>query len=397
VFRPYREVLSLPGALAFSSAGLLARLPISMYGIGIVLLVSGTGGSYALAGGVAAAFGLTQVVASPRVARWFDRAGQRRVLPPLTAVHAAGLLALVTLASVGAPAWTLFAAAVLAGAPGTQVWSLVRTRWTALLAGGGARLSTAFSFESVVDELIFIVGPVAVTLLCTRVAPEAGLLAAALAVTVGSLALAAQRSTEPPTIAVHHTEAGSVLRVRAMRVLIPTFVAAGGVFGSVEVITVAFAAEHGRPAAAGPVLAIFAFGSMVAGLGYGAVRWRAPAGRRFVVAALLLSVGVVPFAFATTLPVLAVALGVAGLAISPMIVAGFALVQETVPAARLTEGLTWTTSGIQLGASAGAALSGPAIDRYGAHPAFGVSVAFAAAAVAVVAAGAAVVRTRPRN
>src|SRR5689334_17085660 len=52
----YRRILSRPGTALFSASGLLARLPISMVGLGIVLLVSAATGSYAIAGSVSAAY-----------------------------------------------------------------------------------------------------------------------------------------------------------------------------------------------------------------------------------------------------------------------------------------------------------------------------------------------------
>lgn len=387
MFRPYRAVLSSPGALAFSAAGLLGRLPISMYGIGVVLLVVGTGGSYALAGAVSATFGLTSVGVGPLVARLFDRFGQARVLRPLAVVHVAGLVALVACAGLGAPAWTLFPVAVLGGGAVLQVGSLVRARWTALL-GAGPGLGTAFSLESVVDEIIFIVGPIVVTVLATRAAPEVGLLVAAGAALSGALALARLRRTEPTTDPTAPRGGGSALRSVPLRIVALTFVAVGGIFGSVEVIAVAFTAERGRPGLAGVVLALFAFGSMVAGLAWGTVHWQGPGGRRFVVAVVLLAVGVVPFALATSILVLALVMAVAGLAISPMIVSGFGLVEETVPNARLTEGLTWATTGVGLGVAIGAGAAGFVIDAAGARPAFVVTLACGASAATIVLLGA---------
>lgn len=387
MFRPYRAVLSSPGALAFSAAGLLGRLPISMYGIGVVLLVVGTGGSYALAGAVSATFGLTSVGVGPLVARLFDRFGQARVLRPLAVVHVAGLVALVACAGLGAPAWTLFPVAVLGGGAVLQVGSLVRARWTALL-GAGPGLSTAFSLESVVDEIIFIVGPIVVTVLATRVAPEVGPLVAAGAALSGALALARLRRTEPTTDPTAPRGGGSALRSVPLRIVTLTFVAVGGIFGSVEVIAVAFTEERGRPGLAGVVLALFAFGSMVAGLAWGTVHWQGPGGRRFVVAVVLLAAGVVPFALATSILVLALVMAVAGLAISPMIVSGFGLVEETVPNARLTEGLTWATTGVGLGVAIGAGAAGFVIDAAGARPAFLVTLACGASAATIVLLGA---------
>ena len=133
-----------------------------MQTLGIVLLVSATTGSYAWAGGVSAVFALVQAMLAPTQGRLVDRVGQARVLLPALVVHGAGLAVLVWLALSGAPVWTLFPAAALFGGSYPQPGSLVRARWAHAL-GGSALLPTAFSFESVVDEVIFVVGPVLVT------------------------------------------------------------------------------------------------------------------------------------------------------------------------------------------------------------------------------------------
>jgi len=113
VLGPYREVLRVPGAVAFVVAGLVARLPISMQTLGVVLLVRATTGSYALAGAVSATFALAQALLAPLLGRLVDRHGQARVLLPALLLYAAGLGGLVTLALAGAPSWTLFPAALM--------------------------------------------------------------------------------------------------------------------------------------------------------------------------------------------------------------------------------------------------------------------------------------------
>jgi MFS family permease len=170
-------------------------------------------------------------------------------------------------------------------------------------------------------------------------------------------------------------------------VLISTFVFVGAIFGSAEVVAVAFTDEHGVPGAAGAVLACFALGSMLAGLGYGAIHWRTPPGRRFLYGVVMLALGVIPFAFATSVGALAAVMFVAGFAISPMIIAGNAVVQIMVPVRRLTEGLTWVATSIGLGTAAAAAVSGIVIDAFGAHRAFLVTVASGILAAITVAVG----------
>jgi len=116
VLRPYVDILATPGARTFSAAGFVARMPISMVGLGIVLLVSRETGSYALAGVLSAVFAVVNAGGAPVLARLVDRYGQRRVSLPAIAVHSVGLSALVALVELGAPSWTYFLAAVVSAA-----------------------------------------------------------------------------------------------------------------------------------------------------------------------------------------------------------------------------------------------------------------------------------------
>lgn len=396
---PYRDVLSVPGARVFALSGLLARLPIAMLGIGIVLLVEAATGSYGVAGAVAAVFGVVQAVATPVVARAVDRFGQARVMRPAVAVHVVGLLLMVVAAQTGSPLWTFFATAVLMGATIGSIGALVRARWSYALAGdprATARLHTAYSLESVLDEVVFIAGPLLITVLAIQVSPSAGLLAAALAVAVGGAVLFAHRSSEPP-VAGGRAEVGTaVLRAPGVPVLVLAFVCVGGIFGSVEVLTIAFTDERGAPGAAGWVLAAFALGSLLAGVGYGAVQWQSSAGRRFVVGVLLLAVGVVPVMLVERVSLLVVVVFVAGFAISPMLISGNALVAELVAPSRLTEGLAWVSTALGVGVSAGSALSGALVDAVGAHRAFVVPVAAGALAAVVALLGSRRLTAPPR-
>jgi predicted MFS family arabinose efflux permease len=155
-----------------------------------------------------------------------------------------------------------------------------------------------------------------------------------------------------------------------MLVLLVTFVCVGGIFGSVEVVTVAFTDERGQPEAAGWVLAAFALGSLLAGIGYGAVHWRSTAGPRFLVGVVLLAVGVAPVALIDDVLLMSAVVFVAGFAISPMLISGNQLVQDLVAPSRLTEGLSWVSTAIGVGVSAGSAISGAVVDAADASTAY---------------------------
>src|SRR5215216_7581511 len=287
MLKTYRSLLRIPHARAFVLAGFVARLSISMRALGAVLMVSELTGSYGLAGAVAAAALLGEAVAAPRLGRLVDRYGQRRALLISLAVHSAGTLALVISAQLSAPNWMLMATATLSGAAALQVGSLVRARWSALV-GGSPALETAFALESTLDELIFVLGPVLVTALALGVAPGAGLLGALVLTIVGSLALALQRRTEPVPAGVRDQSERSAISTPGLRVLVGTFIAAGVIFGTLDVAMVAFTGQVGAPAAAGPLLALVALGSLLAGLGYGARDWRWPLDKRFLASVVVL-------------------------------------------------------------------------------------------------------------
>ncbi|WP_087508799.1 MFS transporter [Cellulomonas iranensis] len=382
MLQTYRDVLARPGALAFSATGVVARLPMSMVGIGIVLMVSSLYGSYGLAGRVSAAMVVAQAAGGPQIARLVDRYGQARVMRPAIVVSATSIVGLIVAASVHAPSAWLYVTAVLAGATIGSFGSLVRARWTHVLGDDPRRIHTAYSLESALDELVFVVGPVAATALATSVAPTAGLIVPVVAMLVGGLAFLSLRRTEPAVAAAHEPRPrGSVLARPGMLVIILVFVAIGGIFGATDVATVAFAEEQGSKGAAGLILAVFALGSLISGLLYGARHWVSPLHRRFAIGVVALAIGVCAFFLTQSLWALAGVMFVVGFAIAPSIINGNALVAELVPAGRLTEGLTWVGTGLSVGVSVGSSLAGTQIDAGGSHAGFLVVVASGAAAL----------------
>jgi predicted MFS family arabinose efflux permease len=377
-------VLSTPGAPAFELAGFLARLPIATVGLGIVLLVSTRTGSYGLAGSVSATAIVAQASAAPMMARLIDRVGQARVLVPVFAGFAIANVLMVSAIEAGLPTPVPHLAAVAVGVLEPPVGACVRARWRHALAGSSL-LHTAFSLEAVIDEAIFMVGPIVVTVLATQVHETAGLLAIAAVATAGGWWLAAQRSTQPPASRGDHTERTTIAPMRwpALGPIVLVGVLLGSLFGGAEVVTVAFAREQGHQAAVGALLAAWACGSLIAGLITGAVPWRSSARSRYRVGSLALCAVMVPLPFIDGLWLLGAVLFVAGFAISPTLVATVSLIDDTVPAQRLTEGITWVTTGLGFGVAVGAAVAGRIIDDLGASPAFWVSTASGVLAAAV--------------
>jgi MFS family permease len=379
----YRSLFAIPHARGMVLAAFLGRLPMSMLGIGTVLLISWVTGSYGLAGAVTATGSLAMAAVAPQLGRLTDRFGQRAVLLPGMAVYSAGVVCLVAATLLHAPDWVLYVAAVPMGGAFPSCGTMVRARWAALLADDSQRLSTAYSLESALDEVVFIVGPVLVTVLSTGLHPAAGLLATLVFLLTGGIWFANQRQTQPTPVPHQHRDGASAVRVPGLWVVAICFAALGAVFATIEVATVGFADDHGHKALAGVMLATFALGSMVSGFGYGARSWRAPLHARFLVGLGALAAALVPVALATSVPVLSVCSFVAGLAISPTLIAAFGLVETLVPKAALTEGFAWLNTALGLGLAVGASAAGRAVDVWSGHVAFRVALVAVAVAVSV--------------
>jgi MFS family permease len=368
---PFREVLARPGALAFSAAGFLGRMPMSMFGLGTILLIASVTGRYGLAGLVAAAGSVGYAICAPQAARLADRFGQRRVLRPLAVFFAAAVVALIACAQWRAPLWALLVTGAIAGAFMPSLGPMVRARWSALL-GDSPQLHTAFSLESVADEAIFVIGPAVVTLLATEVHPAAGVAVAMVACVAGTLLLAAQRRTEPPARSVLGAAADSAapgfgVPAPGLLTMAPVYLFLGAMFATIDLSTVAFAQSRGHKPLAGFILGAYALGSAVGGLCYGSRAWAAPAHRRFAVTLCVVAAGTATFWAVPGLAVLALVIFCSGLAISPTFITGFSLIGQQAPAGRRTEAMAWLTSAISVGVAAGSAVAGQVIDAAGAR------------------------------
>ncbi|WP_435969808.1 MFS transporter [Streptomyces sp. Qhu_M48] len=371
---PYLRLFAAPGTRAFTAGNLIARLPMGMFGVSAVIMIASAYGSYALAGAVTATGMAAGAVTAPWIARLVDRYGQARIAVPATAYAVLGHLVLLLCVHGKAPVWALFATTALtATAPNTGGMS--RARWAHLLKGDRDALHTANAFEQAVDELCFMLGPVVAALLCSTLFPEAGTLVGATLFLSGVLVFAAQRSTEPPV--EPRTAAGSPLRMPGMPPLLAVFLATGAVFGSMEVVTLAFVDGP----VAGPVLALQAAGSCAAGLLYG--RAHRTARLRTCLAAMSLLMAM-PLLAASTGSLLALAAGllVAGMATAPTMVTGMGLVQRLTPASQLNEGMTLAVTALLGGIAIGSATGGWAAD-HAPFAAFGFLIPAAAATLAL--------------
>lgn len=374
----YRALFAAPGTSGFALAGLLARLPLPMTGIGIITLLAQLRGSYALAGAVSATFVLVYALASPQISRWVDRHGQATVLPLASAASVVGMLLLLLASYWQAPDWLLFPCAAMAGCM-PSMSAMVRARWTALYRGQ-PRLQTAYSLETVFDEMSFIAGPPLSVGLCVGLFPQAGVLLAALLLAVGTAALAMQRATQPQLVA--HTAGQpnrSVMAIAEVRLLALLMVAMGMIVGTIDITSVAFAELLGQPLAASIVLSAYALGSCAAGLAFGALKFDAPLHRLLLWGGAATALTTLPLLLVASLPALAASVLLAGMFFAPTMIVVMSLVERAVPDQQLTEGMTWLLAGLNIGVALGAAATGQLVDLAGAQAGFAISVGACAA------------------
>jgi MFS family permease len=432
---PYLEIFAIPRAWQFSLAGIIGRLPMAMYGLGLVLLISAGTGRYALAGTVSAAAALGNAACVPQFGRLTDRLGQRRVLIPICLVFALSVAGLVAAVQLHGPDWTLFAAGIAGGATMPMLGPMARARWSALLTGS-PRLHTAFSVESIADEVCFVVGPAGVTLLATQVAPAAGVICAALCCLAGTLWFASQRSTEPRAVTAPEERPRRRIRSRrgfgggirrggwgagapqsgghrgpgvmgggsppcqkavprgryslaapGLAVMVPAYLFIGSMFVSVDLSTVDFATRSGHKPLAGLVLGCYALGSAIGGLWYGSRNWRAPSWRRFAITLILTVSGVCTFWAMPSLLVLASVISLCGLTIAPTLIAGYSLLESTALPGRSTEAMSWLGTGISVGVALGATSVGFILDALGPRWGYGFAACCGVTAVLIYLAG----------
>lgn len=368
----YRSVLQTPGAAAFTTAAFIARLPIAMIGLGIVLYISALSGSYAQAGALTGAFTISAAGFAIVTSRLIDRFGQTRLLPGIIAVHGIALIGFVLLVQAGATLVWQFASIIIAGASQPAIGAAVRARWVYVLAGD-RRLRSAFALESILDEVVFAIGPLVATSLALYVALPLPLVVAAALAVVGTLILASLKQTAPPPHPKRSGTGGNAIRQAGIPTMIAAALGSGVLFGSFEVSAVAFIRDQEQAWATGIVLALFALGSMVGGLWFGARHFRAPLPDQLAWTSGALFVVLLPLPFVPNVALLALAAALAGTLIAPVLISMFALTQRLVHPALLTEGLTWVNSGLAGGFALGVAAGGALVDQRGTDTGFGLA------------------------
>lgn len=352
-------------------ASVIGRLPIGILGLAILLATQAATGSFGQAGAVAACYLAGLAAMAPVLGRLIDKTGPARVLLACAALFPATLVALVASLRLDAPAWTTFALAALAGAGFPPITVCLRTFLRQKLADE-AQLATAYSLESVLIEIIFIIGPMLVAMFVAYLSASAAVLFAAACGFVGTLLF-----LRAPVLAhwrIERRQASSLigpLSVRGFVPLLAVILAYSGAFGLLEIGVTAYAAEAGRPALAGLILGLMSVGSAFGGLAYGSRGWRLPLPKQFALMLLLMGVGIAVLAVIGSVALFVVLGVIAGIVMAPALIIQSMLVAKTAPAQYATEAFTWSTSCLLTGVGLGLAAGGFLLERASSAAVFG--------------------------
>jgi MFS family permease len=350
-----------------------------MLSLGLLFHVQRATGAYAAAGEVLAALSIGQAVAGPAIGRLMGRVGIRPVVL-LSALLCAACVAAIALAPL--PLAAIVALALLAGLTFPPITAAVRTIYPKMV--NARLLPPLFSLDASLQELIWIGGPVAVTLVATSISTSLGLLLSVALLLGGGLWFAASPEVGRVRIPRSRRRFGVVLA--RPTVLLATLIGFLLIASCAAVeASVAGAFGTGDPTS-GVVLAVWSVASLAGGIALGHLPigpWALPVRLVIVVAGLAIT------PFVSGFWALSGALVLAGFGLAPALGVLSATVSSSVKFSDTAEAYGWTNTGQLVGVALGAALAGQLLDHAGAAAGFA-----SGALLAVVATLAAVIATR---
>jgi MFS family permease len=354
----YLEVLRAPGVARVAVFATTGRLPFAIVPLSIVLLMRQEGYEYGQIGAVVGAEALAVGVTAGFVGRLVDRVGRRRVILVTGTTTTLFVCAETAAILSGAPVWLLVSLAALQGATIPPISASMRALWSQLVPE--ETLESAYAFDAIQLELVFVIGPLIAAGLATAISPAAGLLLCAgfYAVAAAGFATApAARAASTPDEQVERTRSGA-LRSPGMRTLVVAGAITAISFGGLEVALPAFAESEGSRGAVGPLITVWALGSVIGGLWYGGRSWSMPIERRFLVLMALLALGAAPLPFAPSIGVMGALLVLTGFALAPLATTEYALVDRLAPRGTATEAYSWQIVANVMGAAIGSFVAG---------------------------------------
>ncbi|WP_327270019.1 MFS transporter [Streptomyces sp. NBC_01218] len=378
----YVDILRERHAARLLAGTLVGRLPNGVAPIAVVLFTRAEGGSYSLAGGLAAAYGLATAVGQPLLGRAVDLYGQPRVQFPAAVVSALGMV-LLALAGLD-PLPLAYAAVVVAGVATPPLEGGLRALWPSVLGDREERVHRAYALDAVAQEVMFTAGPLLVTLLVSLWSPGAALLVVNAAGVLGALSVVLSPPSRTWRSAPREAHWLGALRSPGLLALLASFFFVGLALGSITVAGVAYADDQGRESVYGWLMAALGGGALIGGAVYGARQWAGTPERRLRGIVALLALGYLPLALTPGVGAMTALAGLAGVFLAPAIACSFLVVDRHAPRGTVTEAFSWLVTTIGVGAAAGTAVAGPAVELGGTAWSFAVAGAGGVAALIVL-------------
>lgn len=413
-FAQYRTLPTL-SSTSWMTLAVAARAPYAMVPLGVMTAITASTGSIATGGLATGIASLAGAVAGPLIGRAADHLGQRMVLTVLVPLSAIALLALTAAALTGLDGPALWALCLFLGSTSVPIGSFARARWSEL-ARNEQELSTAFSYESTVDEMTFVLGPALVGLAASTAVPWAPLaLAGALVLCAGipfalsSPARPLHAAPEDPAIPVGPEGVPAVpdapvpaaparaavppIRQVLLAVLPAMLVifCIGANFGAVQAAITDRAAELGADGAGGLVYAAMGVSSAAMALAVVLIPPSVRLGLRILVGGIGLTLALIATATVAGLAASTIGLLLVGVFVGPTMVTSFTVAERRAPAGGTAVAMTSMQSAVVVGVSTGAMLGGALAAQHGATGAFAVAIG---GGVVIALAGAAVLARR---
>lgn len=382
LLRRYAELLRYPGVGRLTIPMFVGRLTAGMAALSILLLVEAGTGSVAAGGLATASYAVGLASLAPVGGRLIDRLGRRPILVVTGISYPVLMLLLVLSARSAGSAWLLpVGTSALVGAATPPTAACVRSIWPRLVPQDVLR--TAYSLDAVFTDIVFVIGPLIVSVLVA--VSGAGLAAgtAAALAAIGALGVAAtpimRNGSEEPA---PRSWAGPLAQPALLSVLTMILVNSA-IWGAIPVAVTVFTRQEQDPAASGAILAAWSLGSILGGLWYGGRTWRIPPRRQYLWVLLAVSAGLAPLGLARSTVQLAVLLGMGGLPVSSLDAVESYLVSEFAPAGSSAEAFTWMNTANYAGFAAGSAVAGFVAGTPGKTPVMELPFVLAAIACAV--------------
>ena len=376
VFGGYAELLRIPHTARYAIGAVIACMPFPMVGMTITISVQHYYGNYSLAGALTAVQAISLAIASPMLGKLVDKFGQRQVSIPTICVWMVAAFSLVTAITSHAPEWVLFCIVPFMAAD-ECMWVIGNPLASTLAVISGVLSFTFTGVCVLVGALMFLTELTTEPKSQTQLAREAGMTRAEYRAHVAAQAAALRGKDEDES-----KGKASIISAGLIAVCV-TWFSIGAFQSATSISIIAFATEQNMKQYTGFVFACFSFSSLIGALVYGAKNWRIPLWKRFYFCLAVVNIGIGSFLFAKHLWVIMLIYLLIGVCQAPTWVNGNQLMLHLVPPTRFTEGMAWMGAMNSIGSSAGSAIAGQFIDRFGAHGGFMVVTVLALASLAI--------------